>query len=367
METLTKVVTVWNQNELTKTLKIDYPIVQGPFGGGLSTVELVAAVSNAGGLGSYGAHIIPPDTMKTLVEKIKNSTSKPFAVNLWVSTYDADGKEFSHDNYQRFAEAFKPFYQQFHLELPDFPRQFYQSFDEQVDALIDAAPPVISFVFGIPNSNIIAACRRKNITTIAAATTVEEAIAIEQAGIDIVLATGLEAGGHRVSFLKSAESSLTGGLALIPTVADQISVPFIAAGGIADARGIRAAMSLGAHGVQIGTAFLACAESGASDMHRSILFSDRAKNTVLSRAFTGRLARFIPNQFISSVEQQDSLPLPFPIQSYFTAPLKKAADGAANSEYASLYAGQSASLLKHRNAEVLMQYLINDMNDFFQV
>ncbi len=353
---------MWNQNKLTAALGITYPIIQGPFGGGLSTIELLTTVSNAGGMGSYGAHALSPQNIHTLITDVRTKTKNPFAINLWVSNHDDGGLHMDKDAFNDYLKHFTPYYNELNIAPPVFPEKYTERFEEQIEATIDAAPPVLSFVFGIPTADIIERCHQKGIITIGAATTLDEALAIEAAGIDIILATGLEAGGHRVSFLKPAEESLYGSLALIPQIVDRVNIPVISAGGIVDTRGINAALALGAQGVQIGTAFLACKESGTSDLHRELLFSDAAHKTVLSRAFTGRLARFIENDFIRSIEQSSTLPLGFPIQSFFTSFLKKAATEKNSKEFSSLYAGQGAPLLKHKSALSLMNHIIQQMN-----
>ncbi len=354
---------MFQSNRLTKLLNIKHPIIQGPFGGNLSTVDLVSAVSNAGGLGSYGAHILAPEEIKKLISNIRNATANPFAINLWVSNYDDGFASMSEAQFEMYLEPFKPFYDELKIDYPVYPETFYENFEDQVDALIELSPPVFSFVFGVPDEAILKECKKRKILTIGAATTVDEAIALSDAGVDIILATGFEAGGHRVAFQKPAEQSLIGTLALVPQVVDAVPQPVIAAGGISDARGIKAALALGAEAAQLGTAFLACSESGTSDLHRQSLFNNKAENTVLSRSFTGRLARFIPNEFILQCESCPELPLPFPIQSFFASPLKLAAAKTSTMKFTSHYAGQGTGLLKHRSAFDLMDQLITDLSN----
>ncbi len=354
---------MFQSNRLTKLLNIKHPIIQGPFGGNLSTVDLVSAVSNAGGLGSYGAHILAPEEIKKLISNIRNATANPFAINLWVSNYDDGFASMSEAQFEMYLEPFKPFYDELKIDYPVYPETFYENFEDQVDALMELSPPVFSFVFGVPDEAILKECKKRKILTIGAATTVDEAIALSDAGVDIILATGFEAGGHRVAFQKPAEQSLIGTLALVPQVVDAVPQPVIAAGGISDARGIKAALALGAEAAQLGTAFLACSESGTSDLHRQSLFNNKAENTVLSRSFTGRLARFIPNEFILQCESCPELPLPFPIQSFFASPLKLAAAKTSTMKFTSHYAGQGTGLLKHRSAFDLMDQLITDLSN----
>lgn len=348
-------------SELAKKLGVTYPIVQGPFGGGLSSIELASTVSNAGGLGSYGAHILSPQGIIDLTNAMRERTDKPFAVNLWVSDHDKGGLDLNKENFERYFNYFKPYYDLLGINPPAFPDSITERFEDQVEAILEAAPPVFSFVYGVPPKEVLTECNKRGIRTIGAATTVEEAVLLADAGTDVILATGFEAGGHRVSFLQEPEECLMGGLSLIPQVVDAVSKPVIAAGGVVDARGVKAALALGASGVQVGTAFLACRESGTSDFHRDELFSARARTTVLSRAFTGRLARFIRNRFTDEIAAHPNLPLPFPLHSFFAGHIKRAATDKKNHEFASHYASQSAPLLKHKEANQLMQELIKGL------
>lgn len=351
----------WNQTRVSDLLNITYPIIQGPFGGGLSTLELLSTVSNCGGMGSYGAHMLAPDEIMDLVAAARQRTDKAFNINLWVSDHDPHGLDLDRASFDRYLELFKPFYDQLGVEYPAYPQQISQRFEQQVEAVIEAAPPVLSFVFGIPDKKILNACKQRDIITIGAATTLDEARAIADAGIDIVLATGFEAGGHRVAFLKPAEQSLVGTHTLVRQIDHSLNVPLIAAGGIADARGIAAIQTAGADAVQMGTAFLACEESGTSDAHKQALFSEKAHHTVLSRNYTGRLARFIPDEFIDAIDKTEGLPLPFPLHSFFVAPLKAVAKEIGNSEFSSHYAGQGSPLLKYRDAQALMKNIIKEL------
>ena len=335
------------------------PIVQGPFGGGLSTVALTSLVSNRGGLGSFGAHLLQGEEIAALTQRIRSRTSKPFAINLWVSDHDPGGRPISPAEFDRFWSVVEPFYREYGIERPEQPEVFHPRFDQQIEALLEARPPVFSFVFGIPPAAVLAECRRREILTIGAATTLAEGKALDEAGVDVVLATGFEAGGHRPSFLERAEDSLMGTLALSRLIASHIHRPVLAAGGIVDGGGVRAALALGAGAAQLGTAFLACKESGTVDVHREVLFSERARKTVLTRAYTGRLARGIPNRLI--VEMEKHRVPPFPVQSWFMSELKAAAMATGNEDFLSLYAGQGAPLLKHRSASDLMADLADQL------
>jgi len=349
-------------NRFTSLLSLKYPIIQGPFGGGLSNINLVKIVADFGGLGSFGAHHLPAEKIATLVQDIKAVTKGAFAINLWVSDHDHFTNSVTRSHYQEYVDLFTPTYQRLDISPPEYTESFSESFEQQLQATIDAGPPAISFVYGVPSKTAIDLCKQKKIRTIGTATTLQEALALEGAGIDIIVASGFEAGGHRVSFKKEAEDSLIGGLSLIPQIADKVNTPVIAAGGIADSRGVRAVMQLGAQGAQIGTAFLACQESGTTEMHREMLFSSLAHHTVLSRAYTGRLARFIENDFIRYVEKTKGLPLAFPMQNHFTASIKDKANSDKNPDFASLYAGQSAPLIQYSKTTDLLNSLVADFN-----
>lgn len=354
---------MWNKTKFTKLLGIDYPIVQGPFGGGLSSVNLTSTVSNAGGLGSFGGQPYSANEIIETSKAIRKATNKPFNINLWVNDRDARLETFDDEAYQKLLELFIPYFNELGLPLPVRPTELGEKFEDQVEAIFEAKPKVFSFVYGIPSSVILEKCKSLGILTIGAATTVDEAIALENAGVDAIVATGFEAGGHRVSFLRSAEDSLTGTFALIPQVGDTITIPIIAAGGIADARGIKAALTLGADAVQMGTAFLATTQSNASQDHKDKLFTAEARYTTLTKVFTGRLSRGIRNRLTEELKNHDDLFAPYPLQSKFMGLLKAyPATSNSNPEFKSFWAGQSASLLKHRDAKILLETLVSEMN-----
>jgi len=354
---------MWNKTKFTKLSGIDYPIVQGPFGGGLSSVSLTSTVSNAGALGSFGGQPFSAQEIIDTCNEIRKHTNKPFNINLWVNDRDSRLATFDDDDYTKLTELFKPYFNELGLPIPKKPTNLGAKFEEQVEAIFETKPAVFSFVYGIPPQNILEKCKQLGIKTVGAATTVEEAIALQNASVDAVVATGFEAGGHRVSFLQSAESSLTGTFALIPQVADAVQIPIIAAGGIADARGIKAALALGADAVQMGTAFLATAQSNASQDHKDKLFTPDAKYTTLTKIFTGRLSRGIRNGLTEELKPYENLLAPYPLQSKFMGYLKAyPATADTNPDFKSYWAGQAASLLKHKDAKILIETLVNEMN-----
>jgi len=352
----------WNKTRVASSLGIEYPIIQGPLGG-LSTQRLTATVSNFGGLGSFGAHGLSPSAIGEVITEIRELTAKPFAVNLWVSMEDEGAGNSGREEFERSLTHLAKHIEALGAALPQYKPYVPVRFEHQARVLLDARVPVFSFIVGIPPQEILDECRTQGIVTIGTATTPPEAIALEQAGVDVIVASGFEAGGHRGSFLLSAEESLTGTFSLTPQVVDAVSVPVVAAGGIADARGILAAFALGAEGVQIGTAFLASEESGANSHHRNLLLSGKAHTTALTKGFTGRLARGIRNQLLDELNGPGVQILPYPLQRFLVRNLSVPAEKAARPEWLPLWAGQSASLSRESDAKVLLQTLVSEIVD----
>ena len=350
---------MWNRTAFTDRLGIRYPIVQGPFGGGASSAALVAAVSNGGGLGCFGANTLSAEQIAEVAADIRSRTDKPFAFNLWVNP--AEEQRVCSADLARALEWMAPYCRELGIEPPAPPERFTQDYQAQVEAVLAAKPSAFSFVFGLPAPELVRECTKRHIATIGIATTVDEAAALEERGVSAIVATGFEAGGHRAAFLRPAEESLTGTLALVPQVVDTVRVPVIAAGGIADARGAVAAIALGAAAVQIGTAFLACNESGAAAVHRDALFGAAARHTALTRAFSGRLVRAIPNRYMNETDARVMKPLPYPAQNWVSGTLRSAATAQGRAEFLSLQAGQSASLIRHRTAAMVLEQIVREV------
>ncbi|MGN6742039.1 MAG: NAD(P)H-dependent flavin oxidoreductase [Amnibacterium sp.] len=343
----------WSRgNRLTSLLGIDVPILTGAFGG-MSSVELTALVSERGGMGAYGLYGYPPDRIRETVARLRGATAKPFLLNVWVIE-EADAL--------RPAEVVVPpavraLYDELGLPLPDLPERLLPSLAEQVDALVEAAPAAAGFVFGVPDSETVRRLHAVGTIVVGTATTPDEAVALERAGVDAVVASGAEAGGHKPSFLQPADESLVGTAALVPRIADAVSVPVIAAGGIGDGRGVAAAMLLGADGVQIGTAFLATRQSAAPPAYRAALRSERAATTVLTRASSGRWARGIPNRLFAALGAD---PAPFPVQNVLTGVLRAEGVRRDDAELLALWCGQAAPVAGDEDAAALLARLATD-------
>lgn len=333
---------------------IRHPILLGAFGG-LSSVDLVATVSNAGGLGQYGLYGYSPDRIRDTVAALRAATDQPFGLNLWMPTgdevtpTDVDTAEVT--------AALAGFYAELGIEPPAAPAAFLPDFDAQLDAVLEAAPAVLGLVCGVPSPDVVAAAHERGTKVIGTATTVAEARALEAGGVDAVIASGAEAAGHRVSFLDDAEHSLVGTFSLVPQVVDAVDIPVIAAGGIADRRGVAAARALGADGVLVGTAFLATRQSAATDAHRRAIASAADTGTVLTRAMSGRLSRGIPNRAVRTIEAAGHI-APFPAQNWATGAFRSVAGSRNQGELLSLWAGQSSPLARHTDAAELFRELV---------
>ena len=350
---------MWNSTKITQLLGIPYPILQGPMGAGFSTAALLAAVSNAGGLGSYGAYTLTPEEILEAGKAIKELTTKPYNINLWVNDVDKTLVNYPPEKLEKIKLLFKPYFDELGIPLPDLSADIPSKFEKQVETLFEIKPAVFSFIFGIPSKEILNESRRLGIKTIGAATTLEEALVLEEAQVDAIVASGFEAGGHRPSFLKPAQDSFTGLFTLLQQLKAKTKTPIIAAGGIIDAKGIAAAMTLGADAVQLGTAFMVTEESGATPLHKQVLLSGTANPTTVSKSLTGRMGRLLSNRISDDIPFETEV-LPFPLQTKLIAPLKAAALAQGKTEMISFWSGQNTSGLKHRSAGELMQALITE-------
>ncbi|WP_277680001.1 NAD(P)H-dependent flavin oxidoreductase [Gracilibacillus dipsosauri] len=351
------------KNKMTELLKIKHPIIQAPMAGGVTTSTLIAEVSNAGGLGMLGAGYLPPAQIREEIREIKQLTSNPFGINLFVpNEFDITENEIKSAN-----QFLNPIRKQ--LKLPqrdglDFPnfKDVSDTFTEQIKVIMEEKVPICSFTFGIPSREVIAELKQSNIILIGTATTVTEAMENQKAGMDMVVVQGSEAGGHRGSFINGAQENLVGLMSLIPQVVDNISIPIVAAGGIMDGRGLMASICLGAMGVQMGTAFLTCIESGANKVHKEAILKAKEDQTVLTRSFSGKWARGIKNNFISKMQNYETLLPNFPVQNRLTQDIRKTAATEDNQDFMSLWAGQSPRLATIQKAEILIKNIIAEAN-----
>jgi nitronate monooxygenase len=340
---------------LSAKLGLASPIVQAPMAGGPSSQELVAACSAAGALGSFGFAYTQPEDMKKQSAFVRARTERPFGINLFTAAQPAPIDAGA----QRGAlDAVAGYYRELGLPAPEPVNAPYApDLDAQLAAVEDIAPRVFTVhLADLPERNI-RALKAKNILIGGSATCVAEAQRLESLGFDFVIAQGGEAGGHRGSYLRDPYQSMTGTLALTRLVVRAVKVPVIAAGGIMDGAGIAAVLALGAQLAQLGTAFVACPESGASPVHKELLLKQKEDNTQLTEKFSGKPARGLANRFIAEMAAKNAPQLAFPAQNSVTGRLRQASAKAGKGDFVALWAGQAAPLARALPAAELIRLL----------
>ena len=349
---------------LTERLGMRYPIIQAPMAGGPTTPQLVAAVGNAGALGSFGFAYTEPEAMRSQCAVARTLTTAPIHINLFVDTPAAQPA--AQDIEQALA-ALRPMYAAVGATAPaTVTAPFAPDLDAQVAAVLDIRPEVFSMHFNQLGKDALAELRARGIVIETTVTNVAEARHAQELGLDFVVAQGAEAGGHRGTFIGTAEDSMIGTLALVRTITRSCSIPVVAAGGIMDGAGLAAVLALGACGAQIGTAFLPVDESGAPDVHKRSLFDSSDAATAVTSAFSGRPARGIRNAYIQQAEADRFPILPFPVQNRATGPLRAAAAKQGNRDYLSLWAGQAYSLARKMSAGELVETIAAEYDEAAQ-
>jgi nitronate monooxygenase len=343
------------KTSLCELLGIELPIVQAPMAGGITTPELVAAVSSAGALGSFGFAYTQPETMQRDAEQVRAHTSAPFCVNFFV----AQNTGAIADALQAAAiTAVAPYYEELGLRPPQPVRPpFAPDQMAQLDAVEAIRPGVFTFHLGDVPAARIAALRSQGIKVGGSATCIAEAKHLAALGVDFVVAQGAEAGGHRGTYLRNPYETMTGTLALVRLIVRAVSLPVVAAGGIMDGAGIAAVLALGAQAAQLGTAFVPCTESGASPLHKAALLAADDDDTLITEKFSGKPARALANRYIREMQATNAEHLAFPAQNALTAPLRAAAMKANNPEFLSMWAGQAAALSRQLPAAELVGML----------
>jgi nitronate monooxygenase len=343
---------------LRTLLGVELPIIQAPMAG-VQGSALAVAVSNAGGLGSLPCAMLGVDAMRTELASIKAQSSKPFNVNFFCHSPPMQSAE----REATWRAALSPYYQEFGLAIDNISagpgRMPFSS--EAADALSEFKPAVVSFHFGLPSPELLARVKALGAKLLSSATTIDEARWLEAHGVDAIIAQGLEAGGHRGIFLSDDLTTQVGTFALLPQIVRAVNVPVIAAGGIADARGVAAAMALGAAGVQIGTAYLLCPEATTSKVHRAALKSEAARHTTLTNLFTGRPARGIVNRIMKELGPISPAAPAFPLATSAIAPLRSHAESRGSGDFSPLWSGQNASGCKEVSAADLTREMAADV------
>jgi nitronate monooxygenase len=325
---------------LADRLDLDFPIVQAPMAGA-HDAALAIAVTTAGGLGSLPCAMLSPEAIRDETRRIRAATNRAFALNFFC--HEEPKRDPARD--EAWRRALSRYYQEFGLadDISSGPSR--SPFGEDQCKLVEElAPPVVSFHFGLPRNDLLARVRDTGAVVMSSATTVAEAKWLEQQGVDFIIAQGLEAGGHRGMFLSADPADQVSTLALVPQIVDAVSIPVIAAGGIADARGIAAAFCLGADAVQIGTAYLHCEEARISDLHRIALRQAPAEHRVLTNVITGRPARGIRNRLIDEQGPLSAVAPQFPRAADRVVPLRAIAEKAGKPDFSSLWSGQAGAI-----------------------
>jgi nitronate monooxygenase len=345
----------WPDSRLIALLGIEHPIILAPMAGAMDA-ELAAEVSEAGGLGSLPCAMLTPAQLRDQFAKIRARTSKPVNVNFFCHTAPV----LNNAREARWRDRLKPYYEELGIDLSAaVPTSNRAPFDSAFcDVIDDLKPPVVSFHFGLPAADLLQRVKSAGCRVISSATTVAEAVWLEQHGVDAVIAQGVEAGGHRGMFLTDNIASQVGTLALVPQIADHVKVPVIAAGGIGDARGIAAAFALGASGVQIGTAYLHCPEAKISAPHRAAIQSARDDTTALTNLMTGRPARGFINRIMREVGPISGVAPEFPLAAGALAPLRAKAEAAGSGDFSPMWSGQAAALGREIPAAELTKKLV---------
>jgi nitronate monooxygenase len=343
---------MWPRTDFIGLLDITHPVIQAPMSG-FTPPALAAAVCNAGGLGSIGCAGVPATTVRDQVIALRQATNGPFNLNFFVHAHP----RLDPDVTARMRARLSAYFDEFGLGAVPEPKELFPPFDEEQLALVlELLPRVVSFHFGLPDASAVRQVKEAGCTIMSSATTVAEARSLEANGADVIIAQGYEAGGHRGSFSNSPGAGMVGTMALVPQIVDAVRVPVIAAGGVADGRGLAAAFALGASGAQLGTAFLGCPEATVSPLHRAQLRNAADDSSELTRAFTGRPARSLRNRFIT--EMADSEPLEFPLQGSLLRALWDLPSEESRADFAPFWAGQAAPLIRELPAGQVVDRLV---------
>ncbi len=348
----------WPDTQLSRLLGIRYPLIQAPMAGGTSTPELAAAVSEAGGLGSLGLAYTSPEQMRAAIAAVRERTFRPFNVNLF-----ALGPPAPPGDLAAASALLEPYRKELGLPSPELPRRPPYTLEDTYGAVLAEAPPVFSFTFGLAPAELTRDLQEKGTRVLGTATTVDEARALEELGVDAVVAQGSEAGGHRGTFAGDFDAGLVGTLALVPQIVDAVSIPVVAAGGIMDGRGIAAALALGAAGAQLGTAFLPTPESAAHDLHKRAVLDGTEESTTVTPAFTGRHARGIRNRLAQELDPQRERLAPFPLQAALAADIRDEAARRGAPELMTMLAGQGLRLARALPAAELVAVLVSETEE----
>ena len=347
-------------SDFLRALGVQYPIIQAPMGGA-DTPELTAAVCNSGGLGSLAAAYLTAEQISKQIARIRQLTDKPFNVNLFAGGYE-HGVPTPLDSGPMLA-LLADIHDALKLAPPALPAPPADPFDDQLAAVLHARPAVFSFTFGIPSRDALLRVRSRGVAIFGTATTAEEATMLEQAEVTAIVAQGAEAGAHRGTFAGPFEAAMIPTMQLVSTIRERVATPVIASGGLMDGRDIAEALLRGASAAQLGTAFLTCPECGISESYKQAILAARSDTTVITRAFSGRPARGLPNAFIERLAGRENIILPFPVQNILTRAMRNAAAKRGEPGYQSLWAGQGVTRARTLPAGELVRRLVEEIRE----
>jgi len=346
---------MWKDKRLTDLLEIEHPIIQAPMAGA-STPKMAASAANAGCLGSLGCAMMSADIYTRTYNETRAMTNGALNMNFFCH----QEPEIDQRKVAAVSERLKPYYDELDIEeIPDAVPTHFPFGGDVANAVIATAPNIVSFHFGLPDMSYVEALKAKGVRILSTATTVSEARDLEKKGVDAIIAQGWEAGGHHGFYLRDKTAGI-GTMALVPQLVDAVSVPVIAAGGIADGRGIAAALALGAAGVQIGTAFLTCEESSVPKAHQASLMASDGSNTALTKTFSGRPARGIKNRYLDDLlSMEDDLP-DFPLMNTLTGPLRKKSAANNSPDFIAQWSGQAVGMNRKTTVSELIKALVEE-------
>lgn len=349
---------MWKDKRLLELLDIQHPIIQAPMAGA-STPQMASSAANAGCVGSLGCAMMDAQTYTNTYNTTRALTNGALNMNFFCHVEP----EIDPEKIANATARLKTYYSELGIDEMPQPKPTHFPFGGEIaDAVISSAPKVVSFHFGLPDEAYVKALKQKGVVILCSATTAAEAKDLEAKGVDVVIAQGWEAGGHHGFYLRDKTAGI-GTLALVPQIVDAVNLPVVAAGGIADGRGIAAALALGAAGVQIGTAFLTCSESSVPEIHKASLMQSDGSNTALTNLFSGRPARGIQNRYMNELYELENNMPDFPLMNTLTGPLRKHGASTGSPDFVAQWSGQAAALNRQTTVTELIKTLVEETQD----
>jgi nitronate monooxygenase len=351
-------------NTFLEGLKLSHPIMQAPMGGGPSTPELVAAVCETGGMGWLAGAYLTPEQIRDQAKAVRALTDRPFGINLFVGGW---ARSANRTQVAAMMKLLREMHEDLGLDPPAVPGIPADPYPNQLDAVVEARPAAFSFTFGVPRAEDIAMLKEAGVLVAGTATTLREANILAQSGVDAIIAQGEEAGAHRGTFAGTFEQSMVPTIDLVRAIHTDIRLPILAAGGLMDGHDVAAAIATGASATLHGTAFLACPESGASEAYKQAVLHIGFDDTVVTRAFSGRPARGLRNNFVRAVEASEAEIPSYPMQNVLTRPMRQAAAARGDAGRLSLWAGRGVARIREMPAKELVRAMLAEFEEATEV